>query len=108
MTKEEVLQDWKLMATIPTAVKKYKSSTGTLFFFANNIHTIVEINHIRESGENHTWHAFVMYVQRGVVGIYDPSNLEDVETTRLGDIQGIPDYRRGQKGPGGEGRVGEQ
>ena len=90
MTKEEVLHDWKLMATIPTAVQKYKSSTGTLFFFANNINTIVEINHIRQSGEDHIWHAFVMYVQHGVVGIYDPSYVEDIETVRLRDIPGIP------------------
>ena len=31
-----------------------------------------------------------MYVQRGVVEIYDPSYVEDVETVPLRDIPGIP------------------
>ena len=31
-----------------------------------------------------------MYVQHGVVGIYDPSYVEDIKTVRLRDIPGIP------------------
>jgi len=89
-TKEDLLEEYKLLATVPTAVLKYKSSTGTLFFLWNNTNTIVEINRIRHSGEVHTWHAYVIYVQGGVVGIYDPSYVEDAGKTRLREMVGIP------------------
>ena len=89
-TKEELLEEYKRLATVPTALSEYKSMPGTLFFFGNNTNTIVETNQIRHSGEVQMWHAFVMYVQGGVVGIYDSSCVEEAGKVRLRHMVGIP------------------
>lgn len=92
---QEIVLDWYLATTVPTAVSQMKSGGSLLIVTNPLLNAIQSTNNFIQGGNDVQWHICAVYWKRGVIGIFDPNfqgiggQLQDYSGGRLQDYSGL-------------------